>query len=123
MKKNLNYQCFAENQQNYVYVCASGKATPSCIIDMYDNVTQYANTLNINKLLISFTELELCYSGSEVLRVMKKIAPLLSQFTIARIVALDCYKNDLIEAISTQKSLPVKNFENEAAAIDWLVTQ
>ena len=81
MKNQFNYQCVAENEQGYVHVRASGKAMPSCIVKMYEDVTTFAKAENLTKLLVEFIDCELDYSSSEVLRVMKKVSPLLEQFT------------------------------------------
>ena len=123
MKNQFNYQCIAESKQGYVHVHASGIALPSCIIKMYEDVTTRAKMKNLSKILVELTDCELDYSGSEVLRVMKKVAPLLAQFTVARVVAHACYKNELIETISAKQALPIKNFDNRDCAISWLTKQ
>ncbi|MEW6992541.1 hypothetical protein AADZ91_17890 [Colwelliaceae bacterium 6441] len=121
MTNPLNYQISLFTEENYFHVQVTGDATPEAIIKMYNDLTLFGKAHNIANILVNISSVLLTYSSSEILKSMQKLQPILFGFKIARVVCMSNFKNDLIEAISEDKLMNVKNFDNNEMALDWLI--
>lgn len=104
----------------YVYLCASGSATPDDIKKMYSQAARLAEQHDIQSLLLDARKLKLPYDTEQIYEVVEHLAHLFASYKIARLIALDEFKQDLIEDMAEQKSLNLRNFESKTTAIDWL---
>ena len=107
-------------QDNFLLVEANGKAQPNLIISMYEDVVKQAEKLQISSILLNAVELQLDYSSLNTMEVMARLKEILKGMYLARVVSFGDYKNSLIETISEQQQLTIKNFDDMDTAKSWL---
>lgn len=120
MPTQFEYKVCQQADQ-YVKVLPTGPAGVQDILYMYQEVCDLAKSNKADKLLLDTTAMELDYPMTELLPLMKRLETILVNFKVARVCNVFEFRQDLIENISAKANLKLRNFSEEAEALDWLL--
>ena len=109
-----------QQAEGYIKVELQGNAGTNEIVFMYQDVCDVAESNQFNRLLIDATGVTLDFPMTEFVPLMKKLSFMLEGFKVARLCNVFEFRQDLIENVSAKAEVILKNFTEEAEAIDWL---
>lgn len=109
-----------QQAEGYLAVDLIGDAGTNEIVFMYQDVCDVAQSNEFDKILVNAKKLNLDFSMTEFVPLMKQLSPLLSQFKIARLCNVFEFRQDLIENVSLKENIALKNFKEESEAVIWL---
>ncbi|AWL11156.1 hypothetical protein HMF8227_00660 [Saliniradius amylolyticus] len=120
MSLPFSFHTQIDEENAVLMIVASGDASPEQVIAMYDDVGQQLASLQLEKVLLNATALQLNYSPDKVLEITGKLAELFKQVSLARVINLSDFRNDLIETFAARNQLRIKSFTEPEEAIAWL---
>lgn len=109
------------NTKGYVTIHAQGEAQVADIESMYQEVYQFSQTQQINKVLFQALDVQLNYPMDQFLPLMERLSNYLEVLQVARIVDVDGFRQDLIEVVSEKLDYQLKNFSCPDEAEQWLL--
>ena len=120
MTKNFNYKLI-QHGADYILLLGRGSADATQIEEMYQSVYEYASSSNVYRLLFDVREVELNYPMDHFVPLMKRLSPVLKKLKTARVIATDTLHQSMIETVSRNNELALKNFDCRTQALNWLL--
>lgn len=108
---------------NIALATVRGEMKPSDIKRLYMGLIAFSSTKQTTMLLVDFRNTKMNFEAQMVLHLVKEIGCITSGYKIARIYPLSDFKQYIIEEYAVRLDVPIRNFSNEADAIEWLLEQ
>ena len=119
----LQYQIDVDTEQNLLRATVQGLLNSQDVIALYQVFTFIGNTHKITRLLLDFCQSDLAYSSASVVDVSHRLADLIKDFKVARVINSGDYRQTMIEQVFSQLDVQLRNFEDRDAGIIWLLDE
>ena len=116
------FSCTIEEHGTTIIVTLQGRAQAIDMLNIYYEAIDVANINNSKKLLLDMHQLHMCYESFEMINLLRMLAPKLAQFKVARVVNNQHHKNYFLAEMVAKSPLSLCNFDNEASAKTWLLS-
>ncbi|MCG7565750.1 hypothetical protein MHM95_05555 [Pseudoalteromonas sp. CnMc7-15] len=107
-------------EENIVCATMRGKAQSIDVLNNANAIIEFANSYNAKAVLIDVREFEHAYAKDEFIDVCNKLAPLLGQLIIARVVSYQGFMHELVTQKVRELGVRVRNFDCQEQARNWL---
>ena len=93
------------------------------IREMYQQILDEAKSLHYQRLLFDARNLRVGYSAEEIMGFMRVMhdESWFDGLRLARILKSDNYAHTLVAELAKRMQLPIRNFEDEKQATQWLM--
>lgn len=100
-----------------------GEMKPSDVKRLYMGLIAFSSAKQTSMLLVDFRNTKIDFEAQTVLQLVKEVGCITSGYKIARIYPPADFKQYIIEEYAVRLEVPIRNFSNEADAIEWLLEQ
>jgi hypothetical protein len=122
MKQIITSLSYDENE-HLVLVKISGKSfNYKDLSESYKAIAQFAQKQSCERVLIDVTELRSAHSAYDIVLLVNTVSYALKPLTLAKVIGLQGYKNNLFLQKARQKELTIANFECFYRAKAWLLS-
>ncbi|GGF77531.1 hypothetical protein [Alteromonas lipolytica] len=102
---------------------AKGTMQPADIKRFYLGLVAFSCTKSTFLLLADFRESSMNFDAPTLLKLVEEVGVITSGYKIARIYPTTDFRQYIIEEYAVRLDVPIRNFANEADAIEWLLDE